>query len=186
MTPDITTDRLRITPLQQSDAAALFGYSSQEQIARFQSWVPQSADEAAALIDRSAAIPFNQNETWFLLAVRSARTGELLGDLGVHFVGDDGQQVEIGFAMSPAHQRQGFAKEATRALLDHLFSVLNKHRVYASVDPSNEASLALLRSLGMRQEAHFRQSLFWKGAWVDDVVFGVLRSEWLERAPTAS
>jgi RimJ/RimL family protein N-acetyltransferase len=64
------------------------------------------------------------------------------------------------------------------ALLDYLFTVLNKHRVFASVDPRNEASMALLRSVGMRQEAHFRQSLFWKGEWVDDVVLGLLRSEW--------
>ena len=40
----------------------------------------------------------------------------------------------------------------------------------------NEASMALLRSVGMRLEAHFRQSLFWKGKWVDDMVFGLLRS----------
>jgi RimJ/RimL family protein N-acetyltransferase len=181
VTPDITTDRLRINALQPSDAAALFAYWSHERVVRFHSWVPQSVAEAAAFIERSTAIPFNQNDTWYQLAIRSAATGELLGDLGVHFVGADSQQVEIGFTVSPTHQRQGFAIEAVRALLDHLFSVLDKHRVFASVDPVNEASLALLRKLGMRHEAHFRESLFWKGAWVDDVVFGILRSEWLAR-----
>jgi RimJ/RimL family protein N-acetyltransferase len=30
----------------------------------------------------------------------------------------------------------------------------------------------------MRQEAHFRKSLWFKGEWVDDVVFAVLASEW--------
>ena len=68
------------------------------------------------------------------------------------------------------------------ALLDYLFIVLNKHRVFASVDPRNEASMALLRSVGMRLEAHFRQSLFWKGERVDDMVFGLLRSEWKPRS----
>jgi RimJ/RimL family protein N-acetyltransferase len=112
------------------------------------------------------------------LAVRSAATDELVGDLGVHFLADDGHQVQIGFTIAPAHQRQGFGTLAVVALLDYLFTVLNKHRVFASVDPRNEASMALLRSVGMRQEAHFRQSLFSKGEWVDDVVLGLLRSEW--------
>jgi RimJ/RimL family protein N-acetyltransferase len=50
--------------------------------------------------------------------------------------------------------------------------------VFASVDPRNHASIALLRRVGMRQEAHFRQSLWWRGEWVDDVIFAVLQSEW--------
>lgn len=178
MAPDILTDRLRIGDLTPDDASALFAYHSAEQVARFQSWLPGSVDDARALIVRSASTPFDQNDSWYQLAVRSAATGELVGDLGVHFVADDGHQVEIGFTIAPAHQRRGFGSEAVIALLDYLFRVLNKHRVFASVDPRNEASLALLRSIGMRQEAHFRQSLLWKGEWVDDVVFGLLRSEW--------
>ena len=173
MTPDIKTDRLRIGALEPSDAETLFGYFSAASVARFHSWVPGSVEDARAFIDRVTAIPFNQNDTWSQLAIRSAETRELVGDLGVHFVGTDGHQVEIGFTISPAHQRKGYAREAVLALLEHLFSVLKKHRVFASVDPANDASLALLRALALRQEAHFRESLFWKGAWVDDIVFGI-------------
>lgn len=178
MAPDIFTDRLRINDLIAVDASALFDYRSAAEVAHFQSWLPDSVDDARAFIVRNASIPFNQNDSWYQLAVRSAVTNELLGDLGVHFLADDGHQVEIGFTIAPARQRQGFGTLAVLALLDYLFTVLNKHRVFASVDPRNEASMALLKSVGMRQEAHFRQSLFWKGEWVDDVVFGLLRSEW--------
>jgi RimJ/RimL family protein N-acetyltransferase len=178
MAPDILTDRLRINDLTPGDAPALFNYRSDAEVARFQSWLPDSVDDARAFIVRNASTPFDQNDSWYQLAVRSAATDELLGDLGVHFLADDGHQVEIGFTIAPAHQRQGFGTLAVVALLDYLFTVLNKHRVFASVDPRNEASMALLRSVGMRQEAHFRQSLFWKGEWVDDVVLGLLRSEW--------
>ena len=56
--------------------------------------------------------------------------------------------------------------------------MLRKHRVYASVDPRNKPSMALLERVGMRKEAYLRQSLFWKGEWVDDVIYALLRSEW--------
>jgi RimJ/RimL family protein N-acetyltransferase len=56
--------------------------------------------------------------------------------------------------------------------------MLDTHRVFASVDPRNTASMALFEHLGMRPEAHFRQSLWFKGDWVDDVVFAILKSEW--------
>jgi RimJ/RimL family protein N-acetyltransferase len=33
----------------------------------------------------------------------------------------------------------------------------------------------------MRREAHFHKSMWFKGEWVDDVVFGILESEWKSR-----
>ena len=30
----------------------------------------------------------------------------------------------------------------------------------------------------MREEAHFVESLWFKGEWVDDVIFAILASEW--------
>jgi RimJ/RimL family protein N-acetyltransferase len=36
----------------------------------------------------------------------------------------------------------------------------------------------MLRGLGMRQEAHHRESLWLQGEWVDDVIFAVLAQEW--------
>jgi RimJ/RimL family protein N-acetyltransferase len=180
--PNILTGRLRIDDLTPDDAPALFNYRSHPKVARFQAWLPASVEDARAFIARNAAAPFGRNGSWYQLAVRSAVTGELLGDLGVNFVASDGHQVEIGFTIAPAHQRQGLGTLAVTALLDHLFTVLKKHRVFASVDPRNRASRALLRRVGMRKEAHFRQSLLWKGEWVDDVVFGLLRSEWNARS----
>ena len=176
--PELVTDRLRIDDLVPDDAAVLFDYRSDTEVARFQSWSPASIDETRAFIVRNAASPFGESGAWYQLAVRSAATDELVGDLGVHFLAQDDRQVEIGFTIAPAHQRQGFGKSAVTALLDYLFTVLSKHRVFASVDPRNTASMALLRNVGMRQEAHFRQSLLWRGEWVDDVVFALLSSEW--------
>ncbi len=98
--------------------------------------------------------------------------------MGVRFPESDSRQVEDGFSIVPAHQRQGYGTEAVKGLLGYLLGPLGKHRVFASVDPRNEASIALLKRLGMRQEAHFRESLWIKGVWVDDIVFGILRSEW--------
>jgi RimJ/RimL family protein N-acetyltransferase len=40
--------------------------------------------------------------------------------------------------------------------------------------------MALLQAVGMRQEAHFRESLWFHGEWADDVVFAMLAGEWLE------
>jgi RimJ/RimL family protein N-acetyltransferase len=55
---------------------------------------------------------------------------------------------------------------------------LKKHRIIASVDPENIASLQLCERMKMRNEAHFMESIWFKDRWVDDVVYGILDREW--------
>jgi RimJ/RimL family protein N-acetyltransferase len=180
--PEITTDRLILSRLSAADAATLFAYRSLPEVSRYQGWEPESLDDAAGFVERLASTEFDTPGTWFQFGVRQRESGELIGDLGVHFL-EDGQQAEIGFTLAPASQGRGLGAEAVVGVLDFLFGRLGKHRVFASVDPRNQPSLRLLRRVGMRQEAHFRRSLLFKGEWSDDVVFAVLHSEWIEREP---
>jgi RimJ/RimL family protein N-acetyltransferase len=174
--PEIVTPRLVLARLLRGDAASVFGYRSDPEVARYQSWVPRSEEETLRAIELQP--PFGTPETWCQLGIRLLDRGQLIGDLGVHFQADQPHQVEIGFTVAPGHQRRGFGAEAVTGLLGHLFGPLHIHRVHASVDPRNAASVALLQRVGMRQEAHFRESLWFKGEWVDDLVFAVLESEW--------
>ena len=115
------------------------------------------------------------------MAIREKESGTLVGDIGLHFLSDPPRQMEIGYTLSPEHRGKGYGTEAVRAAIDFCFRTLDKHRVHASVDPRNTASMALLERLGLRKEGHFRQSLWWKGQWVDNVIYAILASEWLDR-----
>jgi RimJ/RimL family protein N-acetyltransferase len=178
--PKIATERLLLTPLTAADSEAFFAYRSLPDVCRYQSWAPSCLQDAVSFIEGLEGGPFASPGSWFQLGVRLRATGELIGDLGVHFV-DDGRQVEIGFTLAPVFQGRGLGTEAVAALLGYLFGELAKHRVFASVDPANRSSLRLLQRVGMRQEAHFLQSVLLKGEWADDMVFAILASEWRAR-----
>jgi RimJ/RimL family protein N-acetyltransferase len=85
---------------------------------------------------------------------------------------------EIGIMIAPDFQRNGYATEALNVILNLLFVKFGKHRVFASVDPCNLRSVALMRRIGLRQEARFIRSLWFKESWVDDAVFAMLADEW--------
>ena len=156
----------------------MYGYRSDPEVCRYQSFEPGSLAHVEAFIDSLQPNAFDTPGTWFQFAIRLQESDLLIGDLGTHFMADDPRQVEIGFTLAPAFQGQGFGAEAVSRILSHLLGSIRKHRVFASVDPRNEPSIALLKRVGMRQEAHFRKSLWFKGEWVDDMVFGILKSEW--------
>ncbi len=175
--PEIFTERLALTSLRPDDAAAMFAYRADPSVGRYQSWVPGTVDEVTRFIDDMQTLAFDTPDTWFQLAIRRREGDPLLGDLGIHFLKDEPRQVEIGVTIAPSHQRRGYGTEAVRGLLGYLLGTLRKHRVVASVDPRNESSIAMLGRIGMRQEAHFRSSLWIRGEWVDDLVFAMLESD---------
>ena len=179
--PEILTERLTLNSFVSTDAAALFAYRSDPEVCRYQSWTPRTLQEIQLFIEGLQILAFDTPGTWFQLAIRDRESGLLVGDLGVFFLDEDRRQVEVGFTIAPAHQGQGFGTEAVAGLFGYLFGSLNKHRVFASVDPRNHASIALLERVGVRQEAHFRESLWFNGEWVDEIVFAMLESEWKAR-----
>ena len=177
-TTSIETPRLTLAPLVEEDAPELFRYRSDPEISRFQSWAPESVRDALRFIRKLRNVELDTPGSWYQLAIRLRARGALIGDVGLHFLSAESRQVELGLTVSRPYQRRGYGREAARAVLGHLFDTLGKHRVFASVDPRNLPSLALLKGIGMRQEAHFVRSLWFKGEWADDVVWAMLREEW--------
>jgi RimJ/RimL family protein N-acetyltransferase len=177
--PEIFTERLWLSRLLSSDAIALFEYRSDPDVCRYQTFEPGSLDDAKKFIRELEGNVFGTPKTWFQFGIRLREDGLLAGDIGIHFSEHETRQVEIGFTIASRHQGCGYGTEAVKGVLAYLFDRLKIHRVFASVDPRNEPCIALLKRVGMRQEAHFRQSLWFKGEWVDDVMFGILESEWV-------
>ena len=176
----ILTERLLLRRLAPGDAADLFRYRNHPEVTRFQSLRLDSEAAALAFIQGLPARP-GEPDTWFQLALCLRSDGRLIGDVGIHFLDDHGQ-AGIGYTLDPEHQGQGYAREAVAALLAYLFGELGFHRVTASIDPANTKSLALVRNLGMRQEATFLQNV-WNGTyWEDECIYALLRDEWEKRA----
>ncbi len=93
----------------------------------------------------------------------------------------------MGCGMARHSQGRGLMQEAASALAGFGFASLGVHRLYAETLARNRPAIRLCTSLGMRQEAHFREHRYFKGQWWDTAVFALLRSEWsLHHGDTAS
>lgn len=178
---ELMTQRLVLRPLRLSDSAAVFEYRSNPDVSRFQVWEPQDVREVRSFIAGLLDVEPDMPGTWYQLAITLRETGELVGDCGLHFPTERQGQAEVGITLAPAHQGRGYATEALERVLEYLFSDLGKHRVYATVDPRNAASIALLERVVMRREGHLRESAWVKGEWADDVIYAMLEKEWRSR-----
>jgi RimJ/RimL family protein N-acetyltransferase len=177
MFEEIQTQRLTLRALENRDARKIFDYRSCPEVSRFQSWGTDSPYAIESYIMGLAAVEPGTPGLWYQIGI-TLSTAELIGDCGFRVLECEPRQAEIGIALAPEFQRRGYATEALRALLRYLFVKLGKHRVVRSVDPRNLSSMRVLQRIGMREEAHFVKSLWFKGEWVDDIIFAILASDW--------
>ena len=171
----IRTERLTIKPITLADASAMFEYRTKEKIFLFQTFKPGTLHEIEDFI-RNSTTGFNEEGRWFQLGIFHNST--MIGDIGIHFIGPENSQCEIGYTIHPVYQKKGYGKESVIGVVNYLFKVLQKHRITASTDPQNAASIALLESLGFRKEGLFKKSLFINGNWEDDLIYAILAEEW--------
>lgn len=70
-------------------------------------------------------------------------------------------EVGLFYAISPAQQRQGYATEAAKAIIDYAFRHLHLKRIVATTTYDNAASIGVMRKLGMHVEKNSRPEPPW-------------------------
>jgi RimJ/RimL family protein N-acetyltransferase len=94
-------------------------------------------------------------EPWLLRAMVERVSGAMIGHIGFHTppcppylasVAPDA--VELGYSVHAPFRRQGYATEATLALMQWAYSLHGQRCFFLSISPQNMASTAMAESLG--------------------------------------
>lgn len=174
--PVIETADLRLRPLRETDAGALFVMLSDPRTVEYWSTEPATDPEAVRnkLLEDMQSDARGNTISW---AVCKRGSEKMLGKCVLFHLDKRHRRAEIGFILNRDHWRQGVMNQALRAILDFAFSNLGLHRIEADVDPANSGSLALLEKLGFKREGLFRGRWYVGGQWHDSVMLGLVRDE---------
>jgi RimJ/RimL family protein N-acetyltransferase len=84
---------------------------------------------------------------------------------------------EFGISLWPAHRGEGHGTRAQRLLARYLFAHDPVRRIQARTELENVAEQRALEKAGFTREAVLREYYFRDGAWRDEVLYRMLRSE---------
>jgi RimJ/RimL family protein N-acetyltransferase len=84
----------------------------------------------------------------------------------------------VGISLALDAAGKGYGSDALRVLVDFAFTRRNLRRLHLSVLASNERAIASYRKVGFVEEGRRREHCWVRGAYVDEVIMGLLRSEW--------
>lgn len=181
----IRTERLTLRLMTADDVDDVFAYQSREDVCRYLLHGPRSRDEIVDMVAKyGAATTIAVDHDWIEPAIELELpdgSRRVIGHIYLTVPSVENRSAEIGWTLHPDFFGQGYAAEAAASTLDLAFATLGMHRVRAELDPRNDASIALCRRLGMREEAHFVEDLWFKGEWADTGVYAILASEWERR-----
>lgn len=157
------TARLILEPLRATHADALFTGLSDPGLYRF---IPQEPPVSAAALRavfarRERGTSPDGSERWLNWAAR-LHSGVYVGLFEATMRPD--RTADIAYFVFAVHARQGYAKEACQAVVEHLLHDFGARKVGASMDARNAASIALAESLGLTRVGMTRDADIFKGA----------------------
>lgn len=170
----IETSRLMIRPFQPSDWEDVLEYSSNPAVMHF---IPIGVLDEKAVKEIVSEELSDETECY---AIELKSNHQVIGHIIYHpwFMK---HTYEIGWIINPCYQNLGYATEATRAIFAFGFNEQKLHRIIATCQPDNPASLRVAEKIGMRREGFFKQCIFIEdGVWWDEYLYAILENEWRE------
>jgi RimJ/RimL family protein N-acetyltransferase len=178
---ELLTPRLRLREFEENDARATWPYESDPDVVRYTGHGVQTHEESLKRIHDSMASALESPRRIHDLAVVLREDGRLIGRCGLKVVDAELREGALWYILDRSLWGKGYISEAAEAILDFGFGTLNLRRVWADCDPRNHGSVGVLRKLGFRQEAHFRENVLIKDEWCDSLIHAILDREWTAR-----
>jgi [ribosomal protein S5]-alanine N-acetyltransferase len=124
--------------------------------------VPSTPEEFQVYLTRFAS-PATEG---LLVCVRGS--GAIAGHITIdNIVRGRFQSASLSYAAFAPAAGQGYMSEGLGLVLRYAFKQLRLHRLEASIQPANEASLRLVRRHGFQKEGYSPRMLFIDGSWRD-------------------
>ena len=171
----INTERLIIRRFREEDWMDLYEYLSDEVVVAFEPYPVYTKEQA-----KEEAKNRESNESFYAVCLKDS--GKCIGNL--YFHKEDFDTWELGYVFNRFYQKNGYAIESARALVDYSFKAMGARRIVAKCSPKNTPSWKLMERLNMRREGLLLQNVYFKTdeegnpIWLDTYEYAILKQEW--------
>ena len=177
-TQSIETQRLLLRKFDYTDADDMLKYWVSDPAIQSMYCEPVYATQAEVKNLLGKYIDSYQNGDSYRWAVILKDTGECIGQIAYFLVDCNNHFAEIEYCIGSKFQRNGYATEATRAVIKYGFEAINLHKVQICHNSINKASEKVIKKCGFVYEGTLRDFFYMDGVYADRLYYSVLRDEW--------
>ncbi|OAN43718.1 NTP pyrophosphohydrolase [Magnetospirillum moscoviense] len=172
----LATARLRLRPFTHTDAPRLAAVLDDWDMAKYTANIPHpyhETDAHAFILLQEQRRQLGQGAG---LALERTTDKQVIGAIG--FTMDPDGSAELGYWVAREAWGQGYATEALRRLIRHLFADLGIARLWAMVHPDNPASKTVLGKAGFLPDGHSQCAVASRGCSVVSPRFALTADQW--------
>lgn len=158
-----------LRPLALTDVDAVHDWARLAESCRFQTWGPNTYEQTQQYVQGAVTAGADR----FVFAV--VADGDVVGNAELRL--RNPSTAEIAFVVHPRRWGLGIATAAAREMLRRGFAEHGRHRIYATCDPRNLASAAVLRKIGMQYEGRMRGTHRIRDGWRDSDLYARLADD---------
>ncbi|MEG0295158.1 MAG: GNAT family protein [Clostridium sp.] len=177
-TQRIETERLILRKFNSTDADSVFkNWASDELV---QSWysepIYETKEKTSELLN--TYINSYEKEDYYRWAITLKDTNECIGQIAIFLVDNKNHFCEYEYCIGREFQKNGYATEATKAIIDFSFNKINFNKVQICHKSGNPKSQSVIEKCGLTYEGALRDYFYMNGKYVDRHYYSVLKSEW--------
>ncbi|MBQ8545791.1 MAG: GNAT family N-acetyltransferase [Clostridia bacterium] len=175
--PTLETDRLIFRALKRTDLYDVHEYSSNPKTTQYLLWEPHPSLEYTREFIEIVLSKYKSGEynDW---AIVHKKDDKMIGTCGFTRIDEENNVVEIGYVLNPQYWGRGLATEAVGKIIEFAFEELQVNRIEAKFIFGNEASLAVMKKVGMKFEGYQREAMLVKGKYKTIGTASILNSEY--------
>lgn len=178
--PHIVTDKVTLRKVVETDVDGLFEMYSSENVFTH---IPGDTKKNRATVHNMIGHferDFQKRKAIFLGICLTEAPNEMVGLAEMFEYDAKVNMITIGYRLNERYWGKGIATEAVKAMVDYLFNTVEINRIQAFVMPANDKSQKVLQKNNFVKEGTLRQSQYWKGKGVVDlVVYSLIHSDGL-------
>jgi [ribosomal protein S5]-alanine N-acetyltransferase len=163
--------RINLEDLSHSHIGELFSYFAEPALYDFIPLEPPTDENQFGIwVDRKLQGSTDRDQVWLNWVLRDNNDSTAVGFIEVTILRKARSAYLAYFTFRPFWQR-GFAREGCQTVIGMLRERADVDFVTCEVDSENQASVALLRSLGFVQTDYRSRADFFKNRWSDEISF---------------
>ena len=176
----IETAHLKLRPWSTDDVEDIWPIVSDPEFPKLMSWeAHKDKSETRAWLDAaSRVVASNEEVKWAI-----EHEGKPIGSIGFHEITWKVRafrldRAELGYWLSPEHQRKGFMTEAVQAIVRFGFETIGLHKIMITCMAENIASRRVIEKASFRWVGRSEDDVWRDGKWHAHLIYELTAPEW--------
>jgi ribosomal-protein-alanine N-acetyltransferase len=173
-------DELVLRQITYDDSQEYYEYMQDSDVIRYvpEECIPRNMERVKEEIEYSMDLFRYRRSIYWVIAKKDSN--KLIGSCGFNYWNRDHCRGEISYDLNKKHWGKGIMSKAIKAVLGFAFTQMELHRVEATVTPTNQASLKVLKKAGFKKEGVLREQKLLHGKFEDAIIMSLLQREYFK------